>query len=225
MAEQTIDFTTADEAVNTGGVLTILAALLSVLNGPRNTMWFAYFNIASFISGTDFIMKFNKAIKSGISQTNSNAIMAVLDAHTAGNDWRADIGAGAKSYSFSTTDAGASTGLFFDEFDGVSLLNRDTLNLSGDTNHYYEWDKTGSTAILDAWTDSSKGTHISGFPLSISLDNDIEMPHFMPLSSSNIGTTPVVSGSVGPLTIDFGGGEEDLLVNHIDMNMGINMGM
>ena len=155
--------------------------------------------------GSDFILKFVRNVDGDADQSGATSIMSLQDFHITGNDARADRNAGAKAYTFSASAlSGSIEGFFLDEFDGTSLLHRDSLNKTGNLTWYYEWPKVGNAIELDAWTDSGKGTHISGFPLTIPLTNDIEMPALLPLSGQENAT----SGH------DAYGFIEDLIINY-----------
>ncbi|KKK99040.1 hypothetical protein LCGC14_2636750, partial [marine sediment metagenome] len=189
-----------------GGVLSETSSRSTVAGGTRNDKWFLYYSITAFLLGTDFAVKFTLHADSSSDQ-NAVTSLGLIENHSVGNDLFAERTAGEKVYTVQTFEDAATTFFLLDEFDGLVLLNRDFLIGPENPTYYFEWIKAAANSMtLDAWTDSGKGTHVSGFPLTTTITNNIEMHNFMPVSSlDDTGGAAGYNGFIENMTADFGG--------------------
>lgn len=187
-------------------VLTRNASTVIATAMDRDVTAIAIQNLTGYKDGKDFSLKFTMNLDPGSSQNNGKHVTGVIDKHVIGNDFRSDLSAdaSAKAYTINTNDSAGSMVIFFEEH-RAGFLNRDSIQLAGNTTYYYEWDKVGSAMVLEAWTVLG-GSHISGFPMTVSIVNDIEMSDLYVLSSWNSSQSGRdFYGSVGDMIIDFGG--------------------
>ncbi len=214
MAEFPLDLITdIDEKTDANGRLTVTSSRVTVTTGGRDEDWFLQKAIAAIRDGKDFTIKFTHDHGTGTVNVSPYYPIAVRTQHTAGQDVRDADTAPVNLYSITALErSGNTVEIFFDEFliptpGNFNLITRDQTGFISPISMYFEFVKLGATMTLDAWTDSGKSTHISGFPLSVGITNDVEMENLFVMSSSNVGTADTtVNAFVEDVTVDFGGG-------------------
>ena len=225
MAPNLLNFLNYDEKVDPNSRLTETAARTTATGLPRNEDAFILFDVQSLIAGVDFDHEFfwNQDIS---STGTANEVIVAADKHTVGRGpfWEFANNSSEFYGLEATKQVGNLFRIFLDEFGGGILRGRDFLDLSSGTHRYwYRWRKVGTAMSLDAWTDDTKVTPISGFPLSVTVDVSTARRWFFPNSSGNDGVAGTAwNGHVEDMTVDFGGGG---VKNVLDMGRRAGRGM
>lgn len=224
MADVPIDFTDVDDVTESSPPsMTITASEIDVNNGPMNQPWSVGKIVTSFLSGKDYIVKYEARFNRTLNTTDSFMGLSVRDTGGSGQNLR--IAPNGTKITYCTFfDRGAIVSVFIDDgfIDGSGNFQRHSVNIidvgSLSTDWlYYEFKKVGTAVTWDAWTDSGKGTHISGFPLAITVNpsNDVEMANLLCIANADLGLGTVVEGGHRNMVVDFGGeapSEDDVLV-------------
>lgn len=215
MAPRTINYTAVDENFDPNSHIsevpnTVTGALLN-----RDEEAFLYEDIIADILGTDFTMEYPVYLDLATSSGGSFSF-GVEDKHTVakGLTWEV-VNNLAEAYTVTHNQNALAFRLFFDEQGGGGVRNRDSITFADglSPNYVYEFTKSGTIISLDAWENTGtllapvKGAHISGFPLSNTVSVNTARRHLIMMGSYDTGTPAQnISGSIGKLKIDFGGG-------------------